>query len=148
MKIYTATYIEQDGDGNPKLKLDLEPYKSSKLAIFPANITSRPQINLAKKIHCYSHETSTEMKGLLADAGMMTMEMCEACDKVSRSCAVCAETDIPATYKKISLTNVNRAFNQSIQAYFVIIYLKGEKYEVLNIINAETRYGEQVMEIF
>lgn len=88
------------------------------------------------------------MKVLLADAGVMTIELSEAFDIVNQSCAVCAATGRPAAHKKTSLTHINKSFNQSTQADFVIIYLKGKKFEVLNIIEAATRYGERTIEFY
>lgn len=49
------------------------------------------------------------------------------------------------TKKKVSLNHVNETFNQHLQADFTIVYLVTEKYEVLNIIDAGTRYGERTI---
>lgn len=65
----------------------------------------------------------------------------ETCDRVFDLCEIFSHSGRPSR-KNNSLSHVNEGFNSSAQSDFVIIYIRKGKYEVLNIIDAETNYGE------
>lgn len=80
------------------------------------------------------------MMSLLNDAGISSSKTKDLHEKVSRACDICAQTGRPVPKKKISLTHVNQAFNESLQADFLVVYLGDRKYFVLNIICMGTKY--------
>lgn len=100
-------------------------------------------LKVATKIHALSHAHSDDIKAILRDAGRLDAEASRACEEVVQSCVVCASTGRPAQHRKVSLTHVNSSFNQELQADFTIVYIQGSKYEVLNLSDAGTRYGER-----
>lgn len=55
-------------------------------------------------------------------------------------------TGRPASRIKLSLTHVNEAFNEEIQADFVTCHIRGETFEILNVVDMGTKYGERKME--
>lgn len=61
------------------------------------------------------------------------------------SCDICASSSRPVCRRRISLSHVNKAFNSSIQACFLSVYIYREKYEVLNVIDTGTNYGERTI---
>lgn len=50
-----------------------------------------------------------------------------------------------ANKKNISRTHVNEAFNEEMQVHFVHIRIHSERYEVLNMVDLGTRYGERTI---
>lgn len=101
--------------------------------------------NSLKKIHGFTHATDSEMKSILEHAGLLSQEMSRACDVIHSACDICASTGRPATRKKVSLSHVNEAFNESVQADFLVVYIEGEKYEILNVVDCGTNYGERTI---
>lgn len=100
---------------------------------------------MVEKMHRFSHAHTDDMKAILQDAGRLSNEAKRACDDVFNSCPVCVTTGRPAQHKKVSLTHVNSEFNQELQADFMIVYIHGAKYEVLNFNDTGTRYGERAI---
>lgn len=66
-------------------------------------------------------------------------------DKFYNTCDVCRSSDQPRTIKKVSSTHVNDAFDQKPQIDLTAMYLIGDKFEVLNMIDTGARYGERVI---
>lgn len=85
------------------------------------------------------------MKELLSSTQLDERRISEACDIVDSSCAICAATDIAAPKKKVSTTHVYEALNIELQAEFVYVQIHGEKFEVLNMVEMGTRYGERAL---
>lgn len=139
------TYIGPDDDSNERIRVEITPHAKSTSSSLMGSQTARQELNVVKRVHRFSHVTSKEMQEMFRDAKMNSREIYKACDKVHKACDICASTGRPKDKKKVSLTQVNEAFNAEIQANCVIVYIKEEKYEVLNIIDLGTRYGERAI---
>lgn len=139
------TYIAEDETKCRRLRLEIIPHTRATARSLMGNVIKRPELNMAKKIHRFTHAHSDEMKMLFKDAGMLTPVLKAACEKVHDACEICVSSGEPKKRKKISLTHVNSAFNEDLTADFVTVRISGEKYEVLNIVDAGTRYGERVI---
>lgn len=105
-----------------------------------ATISTRTELNMAKRVHRFGHATTAEMLDLLAGAKLDPSKLAAACDKAYKACPVCAATGRPANKRKISTTHVHEAFNQELQADFTYVSIRGERFEVLNIMDLATRY--------
>lgn len=86
------------------------------------------------------------MNIFLSDASMLSKMMEEACDKVYGACDICAPRGRSHQSNNISLSNVNEAFNEEIQADYTVVYIKLVKYFVLNIVDSGTRYRERFID--
>lgn len=139
------TYIAKDGDGNDRIWFEIVPNMGTTSASLMGNTVGRREVGMVKKVHRLTHATSEEMKRLFKDARMGNRKVCEACDKVYEACDICTSSGRPHNSKKISLTHVNEGFNEEVQADYTVVYIKGEKYFVLNIVDAGTRYGERAI---
>lgn len=106
-----------------------------------SGIIKRTDLNLARRIHCFSHTTPEETIKFLNDAGHDSPGIEKAVKKVHKFCNICSSSGRPATEKKVSFMHVNKAFNQEIKADFVTAFIGAERYEVLNIIDMGTGYG-------
>lgn len=129
------TYIAPDEGRCDRLRLEIVPHYQSSTASLMGNIKKQPSLNMVKKIHRFSHGTADEMKQIFSDAGMDTPDVRRACERVFEACEVCVSSGRPANRAKVSLTHV--------QADFVTVYIRDEKYEVLNMVDMGTRYGER-----
>lgn len=138
------TYIEPDHDGNDRIRFEIVPHLGSTVSSLMTT-TKNSDINLAKRLHRFTHATADEMKRLLSDADQLTDELKKACEKVYDACEICISSGQPKPRRKISLSHINTAFNDEIQADFVTVMIRGERYEVLNIVDTGTRYGERVI---
>lgn len=82
------------------------------------------------------------------DAGYTDPKIREACEKSYRACDICASSVLPGIskkVKKVSLTHVNQAFNEEMQADFCVVYVGSNTFEMLNIVDVRTGYGERIM---
>ena len=140
-----STYVSKDRSGNERLRMEIVPMSNTRIRSMLSSPKSRINTNAIKRIHRMTHATADEMRKLLEDAGQLTTELSEACGRVHEACEVCVSTGRPAHKRKISLTHVNEEFNQSLQADFVIVYIRGKKHEVLNMVDAGTNYGERAI---
>lgn len=139
------TYLQHDDHGNARLRLELVPHKRTTRKLLLAIKGRNVELNAIKKLHRFTHASASEMNQLLEDANVSDHATMELCRKVFKACDVCAQTGRPSAKKKISISHVNEAFNQSIEADFLVAYIKGEKYIILNIICMGTNYGERVI---
>ena len=139
------TYIAADQEGNDRIRFDIAPHAQSTSKSLMGSTTSRQEINMVKRVHRFSHASSKEMQELFKDAKLDTSTVARACEKVHDACDICASTGRPKDKKKVSLTHVNEAFNAEIQADYVVVYIRDEKFEVLNVIDLGTRYGERAI---
>lgn len=137
------TYIAKDESRCSRLWMEIVPHEGSTTASLMSNIKRRQPLNIEKEMHRFTHGTSKEMISLLKDAGLEGPEYKRACQKVFDSCGICASSVRPADKAKVSLAHVNKSFNSEIQADFVTVYIRDEKFEVINIIDVGTRYGER-----
>lgn len=143
------TYISKDEGDNPRIRLEITTHYGSTMMSMTASIGNRKGLNMVKKIHRFTHATADEMIDILKDAGRLTPDVKLNCERVYASCGICAKTGRPFIRRKVSLTHVNEAFNEELQADYVVVYIGGDKYdggekfEVLNIIDVGTGYGER-----
>ena len=139
------TYIAQDEDGNKRIRFEIILHLKSTKSSMMGSPMARRELNMVKRVHRFSHSTATEMKELFKDASLLSGGIGKACDKVHRACDICASTGRLKDKEKVSLTHVNEAFNVEIQADYVIVYIREEKFEVMNMIDLGTRYGERAI---
>lgn len=139
------TYITPDHHGNNRLRLEVVPRDNVTYRSLLCTNQAQDATATVAKIHRFSHAHSDDMKAILQDAGRLDAETKQACDDVLNSCPVCVTTGRPAQHRKVSLTHVNAAFNQELQADFTVVYIHGAKFEVLNFNDAGTRYGERAI---
>lgn len=75
------TYIEPDTDGNERIRVvDITHAGSTILSLLES--TTSKYMNLAKRLHRFTHTLDVEMIRLLTDAGKFTAELGEALTKV------------------------------------------------------------------
>lgn len=137
------TYIGQDRQGDERLWVEIAPHVQSTVVTIMANIKKRPELNIVKKVHRFMHGNSSELSRLFEEAGMLTPRIKRAISKVTESCTPCAKSGRPKNTKKLSLKHVNREFNDEVQADFMTIKHNDDKYEVLNISDCSTAFGER-----
>jgi len=58
------TYITKDANDNDRLKLELVTHVKSTYDSLMANIRNRPDINVAKKVHRFTHASAREMRSI------------------------------------------------------------------------------------
>lgn len=138
------TYIAADHDGNQRLRLEIVPHAKSYRTLLASHLQHDAR-TIATKIHAFSHAHADDIKAILKDVGRLDADAARACDEVTESCGICASTGRPAQHRKVSLTHVNSAFNGELQADFTVVFINGGKYEVLNLNDAGTRYGERTI---
>lgn len=78
----------------------------------------------------------------MRDEGIRNKALIAMYGKYRDSFEVCVSIGRHMNKRKVSLSHVNETFNQSIQADYVNIYIRGDKFEVLNIVFIGTKYGE------
>lgn len=142
-KMYT--YIATDLNDNPRLRLEIAPHAKSSIHTLMATADKRRELTMAKRIHRFGHASSKDMAKMMKHTGYDMKRITEACDKVFSSCAICASSGRPADRRKISTTHLNAAFNDEIQADFMYVHMRGKKWEIMNIIETGTRYGERAI---
>lgn len=79
---------------------------------------------------------------LLKNAGILFVQLENACREVHAACDIFASSCRPYSKKKMSLTHVNEAFNLKIQAELSVVYIRHKVLKVLNIIDINTQYEE------
>lgn len=88
------TYISNDSNGDERMWIEIAPHRRSSITSLVTNIRKRPEINLVKRVHRYTHGNSKELIDLFTEAGMMTKKIRKAIDKVVSSCNI---RNAPAT---------------------------------------------------
>lgn len=139
------TYIAKDDDHNDRIKLEIVPHNKTTSASLLGNVSNRREIAMVKKIHRLTHATDDEMKQLFKDGNMSNERINDACEKIHQACDICTSTGRPRNSKKISLSHVNEAFNEEIQVDYTVAYINEQKYFILNMVDAGTRYGERAI---
>lgn len=136
------TYIETDPHENERLCSELTAHE--KTTRHTPLFRKGPNIGLIgiKTLHRYTHAFVSELLKLLHDADLADEKTGSLCSKVATACDICAQIGKPIPKKMVSLTNLNEAFNESLQADFLVTYIQGVKYFFLNIICAGTNCGE------
>lgn len=117
------TYLKHDNGGYERLYLELVSHCKTTTHSLLARTGRNIELNGIKKIHRFTHASAKEMFNLLKDAKMTTALTQNYCKKISSACDICAQSGRPHPRKKISITHVNEAFNQSLQVDFLVVYL-------------------------
>lgn len=123
------------------------PRNHTSIESMMANISSRHELNLSKRVHRFGHASAKDMKDIMASRGMDAERVSTVCETVYEACAICTATGRQANKKKVSTTHVNKAFNEEVQVDFVYVRIHGERFEALNIVDLGTRYGERSITI-
>lgn len=89
------TYISDDEKDNLRLRAEIVTYGLYTKAGMLAIITMRKTLNMGKKVHRFTHLSSTEMKSILTDAGYDDTKLGEACDRLYTECDICASSGRP-----------------------------------------------------
>ncbi len=139
------TYIDEDEQQNGRLRIEIVPHKNSCYRSLLGIVAKKADKNSLKRIHRFTHASAKEMKTILKDAGMLNPELEEYCEKIHDACDICASTGRPAHRKRISITHINEKFNESVAADFLVAFIGSEKFQVLNIIDMGTNYGERTI---
>lgn len=84
------TYMANDLSDNVRLWLEIVPRPTSTYKTLVSSIKKRPALNIAKKLHRFTHMNSNEMKKILGDAGMLTDKSAAACKKFYETCDICS----------------------------------------------------------
>lgn len=114
------TYISNDDDQNPRLRIEIAPHRGSSMKMLLSGILKQTEMNLAKNPHRFLHASPEDTISLLKDAGVSSMPLENACQKVHAACKICASTGRPHLKRNISLTYVNEAFYLVIRADFTL----------------------------
>lgn len=83
-----------------------------------------------KEPHRFIHSCETKIKRITSDAGKLISEVSTACKSVYEACGLYARSGRRLYRRKTSLSNVNVMFNDEIQAYFIVVNLRGLKNEL------------------
>jgi hypothetical protein len=107
--------------------------------------TSRPSSNaesekLAFKLHASSHLSARDLEEMCRRAGILSPQLAQHLTLAPQSCFSCLRTARPKPSKKISLSNVNREFNNSVQVD--IFYLDGvDRRLILHAVDTRSSYS-------
>lgn len=66
------TYIAKDDNGDERLWLDIATHSNSCVKSLIANIKKRPELNMVKKGHRFTHGNSNDITNLFKEAGILT----------------------------------------------------------------------------
>lgn len=137
------TYISTDEHGNDRIQLEIVENSHSTYSSLLSNTIGRTDMSIAKKIHRYTHATSSEIARIFEDAGKLTEKLSSACDQVVAARKICASSVRPVDRNKVSISHMNGEFNSKIQAYFTVAYVPEMKLNILNIfIHGNFVWGE------
>lgn len=139
------TYVAPDRQRNERSRIIIVPYPEETLLSLMASFTKRPALNMVTKMHRYTHATAEEMQNIFDDARIINKDVDAACRKEFEACDICASSGEPQKKKKISISHVNEALNQKVQADFTVAMIKGETFHILNMVYMGTGYGERAI---
>lgn len=125
------------------MRLDIAPHIKIMTHTMLAAAVERRELNMAKRIHRFGHASASDMQNLMEGASFEPAKVTEACRTVLDACPICITTGRPANMKKISPTHMNESFNVELQVDFTYIRMRGERYEMLIMIDLGTKYGER-----
>lgn len=120
-------YISKDRQGNGRLRLELVPYLNSTVCSLMCNVKKHPSRNIVEKIHRFSYASSGEMQKFLPEARLAGSEVEKEIQAIYDSCLSCALSGRPFNRRKVSISHINEAFDENIQAYFTVIYVQKHK---------------------
>jgi hypothetical protein len=107
--------------------------------------TSRPSSNaesekLAIKLHASSQLLARDLEEMCRRAGILSPQLAHYLTLASQSCLSCLRTARPNPSKIISLSNVNREFNNSVRVD--IFYLNGVDWRpILHAVDTRTSFS-------
>lgn len=110
-----------------QIRFELIPYGRKTVATLMGGTQKRREVAMVKKVQRLTHASSNEMRRHFLDASISSENLDEACDKVYRSCDICTSSCRQRLSNKISLSQVNEAFNEVIKAEFMVVYIKESK---------------------
>lgn len=102
----------------------------------------RKKYNLIKTFQQYSHVHHKDMKMFIYDNRLGSAAMDKACEKVYNAGAICKLTRRQSIEVNILLTHIIEKINEKLQADFVTVFTRAQKYKVLNIVDVRTTLGE------
>lgn len=95
-----------------------------------------------KKSHRYNHPPKNVMRTFLRDAVVKNDKLKSAYDIFYNMCDILTSPGSPRDKNRASVRHVKEAFNAHRQANYVVVNIRGEKVDVLHIVDARTKYGE------
>lgn len=137
------TCITTDKHGKERLSLITFRYRNPAVRVLMAGSIKGRILTMVKKIHRYTHATEVERESIFSDARILHKDISAACTKVYKACEICLSTEEPKQRKKISLNQVNEAFNQELEADIIVV-IQNVKQHVLNMVDMGTGYGKRV----
>lgn len=112
-------------------------------ALLASGSPMRP-LSLAKRIHRFTHAPASDVTRMLRRAGCSDPKLERAVSAVSGECVPCAQSGPPLPMKKLSLSRVDAAFNEQVQADYTFVTIRQTKYCVLHAVDTSTSYSETV----
>lgn len=86
--------------------------------------TNKRELNMAKKIHKFGHGSARDKESLIKSTGYDASRIKRACEKYYDEFGICAATGPPVDEYKISITHINSAINEDIQADFLYVKIR------------------------
>ena len=144
------TYIARKADkhGNRRQHVSIIPEPGICVTSLMSRLeqrTKRAPMVFAKHVHRLTHAVPDEIKSLCHDAGILEPRLAQATDLVDNSCGICAPNGQPLPSRKVSLTHVNEALNQEIQADFTFEYVRKVQRTIFVITDTGTGYTESAI---
>lgn len=135
------TYHDKDETGCERKWIDIIPHEKSTVNTLLTTTKKNEDLMFGKKIHRFSHCSIKDMKILLQDCNKWNPHMERVCKRVISRCQACAGSGRRADRSHISLRHVNDAFNYEVQADFVVVNIRNQKYYAINVICCATSFG-------
>lgn len=139
------TYLDKDINGNLRTWVEIAHHPKLSVNSLMSSVDKHRTLNIVKKLHRFSHASSSDMACLLESAGYKDNNLKDICERVYNSCDICASSGRPSHMRKISVSHVNEAFNEELQADFLVAYIRGERVDILNMVDTGTGYGERMI---
>lgn len=83
------------------------------------------------------------MSKFIDDASILTSELVAARKKVYNARYICASPERAVFRKKLFFSYINEVLYKEVRVFFRVNYIWERKYEIMNVVNSDTRYGEQ-----
>jgi len=120
----------------------ISPQLSSFLTSTARLLTRYGPRRLAHNLHRYSHAPVAEMKRICNMANILDKPLRNAIEEAHASCEICSRTGQPKSARKVSITHIGSAFNQSVQVDFFFPKIRGGTRAVLHMRDRATGYSE------
>ena len=121
LPLYIYVNYEDAHCRTQRLRAEIIPHAQSSVTTLVANINSlgaRKPLELAKKLHQFTHAPVEEIKSMCRTAGILDCELSRAIEILDSECELCAKNGRLASIRKVSLTYVNAALNLGMQVDF------------------------------